>query len=240
MLAVGEAHARAGTERVRSATRRFAEEILPLVGGEASDLVTELWLPDPKCRKKTVERVAKAQAPVTEKQAKRNPNEYVTLGFVAQKLGIAPHGLVPSCDEMERIATAKNSKVELMLETVARVTERTVSARRAAQSEAGARRHMILVYGGAMHNDRHPDPAHESFAYGPRVATLTGGRYVELDLIVPEYIQDTDAWRAQPWYAHHNGALDPDRVKVYKTGEDAFAVIFARSSAAPDAGAPKR
>ena len=33
---------------------------------------------------------------------------------------------------------------------------------------------------------------------------VTKGRYVELDLFVPEAIQDSPSWRAFPWYAHYD------------------------------------
>ena len=51
VLAVGEAHAQKGTEGIASSTKRFTDAFLPLLAGKASDIVVELWAPDPKCMK---------------------------------------------------------------------------------------------------------------------------------------------------------------------------------------------
>src|SRR6185369_1646323 len=49
ILAIGEAHAQKGTEDIASSTKRFTENLLPIVAPKSSDLVVELWAPDPKC-----------------------------------------------------------------------------------------------------------------------------------------------------------------------------------------------
>jgi hypothetical protein len=60
----------------------------------------------------------------------------------------------------------------------------------------------VLAYGGALHNDTAPRPQRAAWSFGPELMQRTGGRYIELDLIVADYIQDNDAWRSLPWYAH--------------------------------------
>ena len=49
-----------------------------MLKGRATDLVLELMLPDPRC-KKEVKAVAKRQKPVTEPQAESNQDEFTTL-----------------------------------------------------------------------------------------------------------------------------------------------------------------
>ena len=51
-----------------------------------------------------------------------------------------------------------------------------------------------------------PKPDRAAWSFGPDLVKATGGRYVELDVFVPESIQDTDAWKAMPWYAHYDRA----------------------------------
>ena len=48
VIGVGEAHAQRGTEDIASSTRRFTESFLPILAPRASDVVVELWAPDPK------------------------------------------------------------------------------------------------------------------------------------------------------------------------------------------------
>ena len=76
-------------------TRRFTESLLPILAPRSSDVVVELWAPDPKCMKE-VKQVASAQKTVTDVQAPTNQNEYVTLGNKAKEVGMTPWLLRPS------------------------------------------------------------------------------------------------------------------------------------------------
>jgi len=49
---------------------------------------------------------------------------------------------------------------------------------------------------------------------------------VELDVFVPESIQDTDAWKAMPWYAHYDRAAHANATVLFKTGPSSWALIF--------------
>src|SRR5690606_22154629 len=121
-----EAHAQRGSEGIPSATRRFAEQLLPRLAGRATDLVIELWVAAGHCGK--VEReVAKRQEPVTQNQRADNQSEFMALGHRAKALGIAPHALVPTCDEYQEIAGAGAGDIDRMLQMIADGTTRTVS-----------------------------------------------------------------------------------------------------------------
>lgn len=227
VLAIGEAHAQKGTEAITSTTRRFTEQLLPRLHGRARDLVVELLVPDPKCRRKTVEHVAEQQRPVTEPQAAGNQNEFLELAKHAKALGIQPHPLVPTCAELEAISSAGASDIERMLTTVADVSLRTLSALLDRAASPGAPT-LLLAYGGALHNDVAPRPGREKWSFGPALAARTPG-YVELDLIVPEYVRDTESWRAFSWYADFS-ARPPNRdTLLYRTGPASYALIFPRS-----------
>ena len=58
---------------------------------------------------------------------------------------------------------------------------------------------MVVVYGGALHNDLYPDPVLARFSYGVAAFRATGGRYRELDLYVPEYLERNSAMQKEPW-----------------------------------------
>ncbi len=224
VLAIGEAHAQEGTTGIRSSTRRFAEQLLPLLAGKSKHIVIELLLAN--YAKKTVESAAKAQAPVTEHQAKGNQNEFLTLGKYAQRLGIEPQALAPDCTEYDRVATAGEGGVARLLTLVAEQTERSVEALLA---KPDANDELILSYGGALHNDLYPRPGQESWSFGPKLAAASQGRYLELDLIVPEFVKDTEAWRALPWF----GAFDREHLSnetlLFQPAPSSFTLIFPKT-----------
>jgi hypothetical protein len=227
VLAIGEAHAQKGTEGVASSTRRFTQDLLPLLQGRASDLVVEVWAPDPRCQKHVAE-VAEKQQPVTQGQAKTTKNEFVTLAEAARRVAVVPWPLRPTCEEYERIAGAGDDAVEAMLALTADVTLRTIRTRLETNQAQGVER-MVAAYGGAMHNDLSPRPGRERYSYGPELARMTGGRYVELDIFVPEFIRDTDAWRAMPWFSHFDRTRQRDRTTLFRTGPQSFVLIFPHS-----------
>jgi hypothetical protein len=227
VLAIGEAHAQQGTTGIRSSTRRFAEQLLPLLSGKSKHIVIELLLAN--CAKKTVERAAEAQAPVTEHQAKSNQNEFLTLGKYAQRLGIEPQALSPDCAEYERVADAGEAGVASLLGLVARQTESSVKT---LLSQAADSTELILTYGGALHNDLYPRPGQEGWSFGPQLAAASQGRYLEIDLIVPEFVKDTEAWRALPWFAAFDREHLTNETLLYRPRPSSFALIFPKTETA--------
>lgn len=224
ILAVGEAHAQKGTEDVASSTKRFTEEFLPLLAGRASDVVVELWAPDPKCQKE-VKAVASAQKPIGAAQADTNQNEYVTLGTRAKDKGMTPWLLRPTCDDFAMLADAGADAVGAMLGLVKRLTEAKLT-----QLHDRTPAKVVVAYGGAMHNDIRPSDDMKDYAFGPDMVRAVGRRYVELDLIVPEYVQDTSVWQKLPWFeawkSRVGTGVDRDRATVYRLGERSFVLVF--------------
>jgi len=227
-LGVGEAHALAGSESVASSARRFTAGLLPELKGIASHLVVELLQPDPRCESATRE-VRRAQQPVTAPQAKTNQDDYVELGRRARELGIEPFVLRPTCDEYRAIADAGDAAIDQMLGTIARVTSRMLRAALVQNRADGRAGRLVIGYGGALHNDIAPSAEKAAWSYGPELAAFTGGRYVELDLIVREFIKDTDVWKALPWYAHFDPGREPSRWLVMRTAPHRYALFFPSS-----------
>lgn len=226
VLAVGEAHARKDT-RVRSTAARFKDELLPLLRGNASHLVLEIWVQSGKCGEVEA-RVREQQRPATAQQAPHNLDEFVALGTRAKALGIAPQALVPDCSEYAAISRAGAEDIARMLEMIRARTERIVVRLLDAQDRDAGERGLIVAYGGALHNDLKPRPGREPWSFGPALSRRTAERYVELDLIVPELIQDNEAWRAQPWYAHY-AAFEAGRdTLLYNPAPGSYALIWPR------------
>jgi hypothetical protein len=194
VLAIGEAHAQRGATAASSA-KRFTDELLPMLAGRTSNLLVELMIPPTGCVKQ-VEAAHSAQKPVITQQAETNQNEYVVMGEAARKLGIVPDPLRPTCDDLAQINDAGDDAISRSLETIARLT--TAQATKMIEHR-GAK--MVVTYGGALHNDAAPPPERAAWSYGPALSKQVAGRYVELDLYVPDFITTAENWTKQPWYA---------------------------------------
>lgn len=227
-LGIGEAHALAGSESIPSTARRFSAALLPELRGRASHLVVELLAPDPRCDAAAAREVRRVQEPVIAPQAKTNTGDYVELGRRAREMNIEPFVLSPTCDELGAIATAAEGALDQMLGTIATVTSRMLRAALVRNRE-GARTALVVGYGGALHNDIEPSPQKAAWSYGPDLAAFTRGRYTELDLIVREFIKDTDVWKALPWYPFFEPGRDPSRWLVMRTGPHRYALFFPAS-----------
>lgn len=238
VLAIGETHAQRGTEGVPSTTARFTEELLPELEHKANALVLELWVADGKCGKEKEKHVAEQQKEVTKNQADTNQNEFVTLGEKSKAAGIVPFILRPTCDEYDKIQKAGDDAVFEMLSMITRnMKDRATKLFQA--NERKPPQQMIVTYGGAMHNDVAPREGREQWSYARDLSTLAGGRYVELDLIVPEYVKDTDAWKSQPWYAAERARGRCDKTVLFTTtpkkngAPSAYALVFPCTKKAP-------
>jgi hypothetical protein len=229
IIALGEAHAQKDAPKVRSTARRFAEELLPGLAGRAENLVIELLTTNGSCEKAVERDVAERQKPVTEPQASTNQNQYLTLGSVAKRHGITPHALVPECEELVAVTKAGAGDIERLLLLIADATVRTTEKLVANGDPARA----IVLYGGALHNDFVPRPGHEAWSYGPRLAKLVEGRYVEIDLVVPEFVRPAPPWQGLPWYAAFMALGPGSETILYRPSPSSYVLIFPRSAALP-------
>ncbi len=224
LVAVGEAHAQKGTT-VPSAARRFTERVLPLLAGRASDLLVELTSPPSGCAK-TADVVRKQQAVVTRAQAPTDQGEYVAMGERARQLGIVPDLLRPSCADLETVKAAGDDAIEASLVMIARLTraqaERLLD--RDLRTPADADK-LVLTYGGAIHNDPDPPPERAEWSFGPALAAHVGGRYVAIDLYVPELIDDTDAWKRLAFYPYYDPARLGAKTTVFRQGKTIVIVL---------------
>jgi hypothetical protein len=225
IIGIGETHAQKGSEGVASTTKRFTELFLPLMAGQTSDLVLELWVADGRCGKQTEQKVATQQKEVTEKQADTNQNEFVTLGNKAVSLGIKPHVLRPGCEDYDRIVKAGPDGVPLMLTMITRLTSQKVRELLQRNESAGSGK-MVIAYGGAMHNDLVPKQGREEWSYGPEFSALGPGKYVEIDLIVPQFIQNNPSWQGLAWFPHFDKDKHPDKVTLYQPSPGSYVLIF--------------
>jgi hypothetical protein len=227
IIAIGEAHAQKGTEAIPSSAKRFTGELLPLLEGRASDLLVELMAPPAGC-KKTAEVVATKQKVVTEKQTETAQSEYVVMGNEAKKRGVVPDLLRPSCADLDAIDKAGDDAIGASLATIARLTKNKVGELLDRNAKAAPER-VIATYGGAMHNDILPPPERAVWSFGPDLSARVKGRYVEVDLFVPEFILDTDSWKKLDWYPHFNRDRHPDQTTLFNPHPGSYVLIFPRT-----------
>jgi hypothetical protein len=227
VLAIGEVHAPRGAT-VPSAARRFTDTLLPLLAGRASDLLLELMMPPGSCVDASAEARAK-QSVVTSRQADTNQGEYVEMGERARSLGIVPDMLRPTCGHLAMMRGDPGDAVDAALVTIARLTasqaERLVLRNAGSDADSGK---IVVVYGGALHNDLDPPPAKARYSYAPELDAFTHGRVVAVDLVVPEFMGDDEIWRALPWTAAYDVERLGAKTTLFRTGDRSYVLVFAR------------
>ncbi len=171
--------------------------------------------------------VREKQAPATSRQAETNQNEYVAMGERARALGIVPDMLRPTCTDLDGVRREGVDPIAASLELIARLS--TVQAEtlidRDARSDAD-RGKMVVVYGGMLHNDLAPRGEAARWSYAPEVATHTGGRFVAVDLVVPEFIGDDETWRSLAWWRYYDRHTLGRRATLFRTSDGSFVIVF--------------
>jgi hypothetical protein len=235
VLAMGEAHAPKGAT-APSAAKRFTETLLPLLAGEASDLLVEAMMPPVGCADATAA-AKKKQAPATSQQAPTNQNEYLAMGERARTLGIVPDMLRPSCADLASIEDAGEKAIATSLTMIARLTTKQAArlVARDARSEAD-RAKVVVVYGGMLHNDLDPVGERAAWSYAAPLDRDTDGKVVAVDLVVPEFIRADETWQGMPWVAEYakGGAQLAGKTTVFRVGARSFVIVFAEQ----DPGTP--
>lgn len=221
LIAFGEAHAPASF-RGATTVHRFTHDLLPTIADGASHLLLELLSPPKEGCQKEKAAAQKESEKVTEGQSQQNQNEYFALGTEARKLGVIPDILWSTCEDLAFIASPEGGVVAMM-ETIAQLSEKTLK-----EQLRGTRkgRPLVLAYGGALHNDVAPREGRERWSYGPEMLVDTKGSYLEIDLIVPELISDSESWKSFAWYdAYH--ALDHNEGAILmRWGEKSYSLFL--------------
>ena len=87
----------------------------------------------------------------------------------------------------------------------------------------------IAVYGGALHNDIKPETSWEATSFGPKMVELTNGRYIEIDLFVPEYIENDDDIKKEKWYSIFKKNCSANKVLVIKPEANQYIMILRKN-----------
>lgn len=225
LLAFGEYHQLKGKTQVKSALKRFADELWPTVQPGASDLILETFVTEGSCgkeEKKVVKDVAK-----TTKRPETTENELVTLIKQAKAQGVQPHILQVSCQDYQSVLDDK-AQVDYvkMLKLIGDLLEKRITEVRTRRQKAGVDK-TVMVYGGALHNDLYPQAELADFTFGQSLTTKFPGEYLEVDLYVPEFVEGDKTVRSQPWFPLYKKAQKPDQIVVVRRGPGSFILLFA-------------
>jgi len=196
VIAFGELHQTRATAKVRSSLARFTDEILPAVAPHASHLIVETWITRGACgeeEKHVTEEVAR-----TTERPVETESEIMKLLRRAKELGVAPHVLDVGCDEYKVLAQGGGVDYDRLLTITNTHLQRAIGQGLLLPRAPG--RPLVIVYGGALHNDLFPDPALARYTFGRAVHAATRGAYREIDLYVPEMVDATPALKTEPWY----------------------------------------
>ncbi len=229
VLGFGEFHKLNGSAPVRSALQRFASEIFDVVGPHSAHLVLETWSVDPSCGKK-----GKEVTRTVEKAIERPPeteNEMQMLLRKAQSFGTASHVLAFSCEEYAALLGKDGLDTDALLTSVSAKLGQSASAALAHTAQDK----MVLVYGGATHNNLFPYQGLEAWSYAPELAAREPG-YVEIDLYVPELVEGDKLLQGEAWYPLLREAR-ADKVILIRRDPKSY-ILLMRKGLAAETGQP--
>lgn len=225
VLAVGEVHELQGAPRVPSALKRFTHDLLPAVQGRVTSLVVETWMLNGACgetEKKATRAVAKAT-----QRPDSTEDELTAFLDRTYAMGVKNHILIIDCDDYRSmLSDAGELDAEASLLLVKRKVEekaREVMER----EEGGTAERVLLLYGGAVHNDLVPLPEWSAYSFGPSLAKDT--HVVELDLLVPEYVEDDEDLRKEPWFTAAMALSKKGKTVLINPHPDVYLLLFART-----------
>ena len=226
VVAFGEYHQTAETAKIPSSLARFTNELFPQMAKLATDLVVETWVADGRCGKREDKVVAEVQT--TTERPPQTENEIVTLLKRAQASGIAPHILTMSCKDYARVTTRDGDTdfARMLALTRERLQSEVSRWLGAPKPVAGKGARMVMVYGGALHNDLYPVPGDRPFAFGRALFAKAKGQYLEVDLFVPEYILTDKRMAAEPWFASFKDGIKAGDALLIRRSERSHIIVF--------------
>jgi len=156
-------------------------------------------------------------------------SEIVRLLRVAKQSGVAPHVLSVSCAEYAHLAgggPGGGSAVDY--EALLALTRRHLQSAilEALTLPRAPARPLVLVYGGALHNDLYPEPALSAYSFGPALHVLMRGDYREVDLYVPELVERIASMRAEKWFGVWRAKRTKNRVTFIPRSDRSTILVF--------------
>lgn len=225
VLGVGELHVRTDKGPTASALARFSAEAMPALGPQVSDLVIETWIVDPACKTggEATRRVESAM-----KRPESTKNEIGGLIGIIKQNGIKAHVMRLTCEDLAAVAPPEGVDGEKLLGVVTRELGRVSRSAVRYRDERAEPRPLIVVYGGALHNDLYPYKSTRQWSYALELDEATGGRFVEVDLYLPELVEGEALYQAEAWYPLLAKA-PPDKIMLIERAPHSWLAILPRA-----------
>jgi len=229
VVAFGELHQTLATAGVPSALKRFTEQIFPGLAARLSQLVVETWMTTGRCGE--AEKAVTADVQKTTERPAQTETEIETLLRVAHVRGVRPSILTIGCQDYEAMRAGGAVDYDRTLRVTSVALETAIGrALRAAAAGAGTTGpRLVAVYGGALHNDLHPDAELAAYSFAANVLKATLGQYVQVDLVVPEYVETgtaSAALKAQSWWRAYRAARRAGATILVRRDARSFVVVF--------------
>lgn len=226
VVAFGEFHEIKGGAKVPSAIKRYTDQLFPSLQARASDLIVETWVTEGNCGKKE-EQVVKDVATTT-KRPESTESEVVTLIKRAKAASVQPHILDLSCIEYQSLLLADGGvDYEKMLDLITRKLREQIEA--ALKARVLAPDKVVMVYGGALHNDVFPREELRPYTFAEPVSSAVGGRYLEVDLYVPEFVEHDATLQKEAWFPLWKKQQKPGKTILVERGPRSYIIVFARA-----------
>ena len=234
VLAIGELHAPRGAPARLTTMHRFRTSLLPLLRGKRGFLVLETWQPNTSCGNVQRHVVKQIRRKISRKQSEKTTSELVQLVQSARAMGLMPRILHPTCEDYRSMRDNRGRfDPAAMLTLVGRLlgeeTQRAweqLFGRSDGVEPAGS---LVVVYGGAVHNDANPKGHRTRYSFGVQMAKRLRDRYVELDLIVPEFADEMeDLLTTEPWHACYDEASSSGKPVSFHGKRGSWTILFPR------------
>lgn len=225
VLGVGELHVRTDKGPTQSALSRFSAEAMPALGPQVSDLVIETWIVDPACK---IGGAATQRVETAMKRPESTKHEIGGLIGIIKQNGIKAHVMRLTCDDLAAVAPPEGVDAEKLLGVVTRELGRVSRSAVRYRDERAEPRPLIVVYGGALHNDLYPYKSTAQWSYAPALDEATGGRFVEVDLYLPELVEGQALYEAEAWYPLLAKA-PPDKILLIERAPHSWLAILPRA-----------
>lgn len=234
VIGFGEFHELKGAPKVDSALRRFTRQLLPELAGRLTDLVVETWITEGNCGERE-ETVVKDVAKTT-RRPETTESEIVTMVKQAKAAGAKPYALDLSCADYKALLDEGGQvDYDKMLRLLTAQLGKKVRLALARPRRALGQRPVVAVYGGGLHNDLYPQEALRDYTFGTTLQAELPGRYAEVDLYVPEYIERDGRIPKEPWYPayHRAAAAAPGKTWLQERGPGSYILLFPRGVVSP-------
>ncbi|MBP9087950.1 MAG: hypothetical protein KBG15_17645 [Kofleriaceae bacterium] len=229
VIGFGELHERVGTPSPQSALSQFTEHVLPILAAETAYLVVETWSPPLACGQAAQQVTRSIESAVQRPVATKS--QVAQLAEAARTAGITPVAMNFSCADYAALRTAASQNPDDQIIMMLDLTTRELAAQTNAAwtKRTATGRHRILVYGGGLHNNRHPVAGVTQWSFAAALSPAAQAHYVEID-----------------WYprglAYHDPAVlqtgrlppvtdHPNDVWIVPQGERSFMVLLPDSKA---------